>query len=79
MSPNGDGKNEYFIIKGLEKYGTAALYVFNRWGSMVYQSKEYHNDWNGTGLSEGTYFYKLELKETAGVKLYKGWVVIKRK
>lgn len=79
MSPNGDGKNEYFIIKGLEKYGKAALYVFNRWGSMVYQSKEYHNDWNGTGLSEGTYFYKLELKETAGgVKLYKGWVVIKR-
>ncbi|WP_162277571.1 DUF7507 domain-containing protein [Chitinophaga rupis] len=79
MSPNGDGKNEYFIIKGLEKYGKAVLYVFNRWGSMVYQSKEYHNDWNGTGLSEGTYFYKLELKETAGgVKLYKGWVVIKR-
>ncbi|HEY8914988.1 MAG TPA: gliding motility-associated C-terminal domain-containing protein, partial [Chitinophaga sp.] len=78
MSPNGDGKNEYFIIKGLEKYGKAALYVFNRWGSMVYQSKEYHNDWNGTGLSEGTYFYKLELKETAGIRLYKGWVVIKR-
>ena len=78
MSPNGDGKNEYFIIKGLEKYGKAALYVFNRWGSMVYQSKEYHNDWNGSGLSEGTYFYKLELRETAGIRLYKGWVVIKR-
>jgi len=78
MSPNGDGKNEYFIIKGLEKYGKATLYVFNRWGSMVYQSKEYHNDWNGSGLSEGTYFYKLELRETAGIRLYKGWVVIKR-
>jgi gliding motility-associated-like protein/uncharacterized repeat protein (TIGR01451 family) len=79
MSPNGDGKNEYFIVKGLEKYPGAALYVFNRWGSMVYQAKDYHNDWNGSGLSEGTYYYKLELKQSEGTKLYKGWVVIKRK
>lgn len=79
ISPNGDGKNEYFIIKGLEKLGSASLYVFNRWGSMVYQSPDYHNDWNGSGLSEGTYYYKLELKQPEGTKLYKGWVVIKRK
>ncbi len=78
MSPNGDGKNEYFIIKGLEKYPPAALYVFNRWGSMVYQSKEYKNDWAAKGLSEGTYYYKLELKLPGGIKLYKGWIVIKR-
>jgi uncharacterized repeat protein (TIGR01451 family)/gliding motility-associated-like protein len=79
ISPNGDGKNEYFIIKGLEKLGSASLYVFNRWGSMVYQAADYHNDWNGSGLSEGTYYYKLELKQAEGTKLYKGWVVIKRK
>jgi gliding motility-associated-like protein/uncharacterized repeat protein (TIGR01451 family) len=79
MSPNGDGKNEYFIVKGLEKYPGASLYVFNRWGSMVYQAKDYHNDWNGSGLSEGTYYYKMEIKQAAGTKLYKGWVVIKRK
>lgn len=78
MSPNGDGKNEYFVIKGLEKYPPAALYVFNRWGSMVYQSKEYKNDWSARGLSEGTYYYKLELKLPGGIKLYKGWIVIKR-
>ncbi|HEY0612954.1 MAG TPA: gliding motility-associated C-terminal domain-containing protein, partial [Chitinophaga sp.] len=79
MSPNGDGKNEYFIVKGLEKYPGANLYVFNRWGSMVYQAKDYHNDWNGSGLSEGTYYYKLEIKQSEGTKLYKGWIVIKRK
>ena len=79
MSPNGDGKNEYFIVKGLDKYPNANLYVFNRWGSMVYQAKDYHNDWNGSGLSEGIYYYKLEVKQPEGTKLYKGWVVIKRK
>ncbi|PSL24512.1 DUF7507 domain-containing protein [Chitinophaga ginsengisoli] len=78
MSPNGDGKNEYFVIKGLERYPPAALYVFNRWGSMVYQTKEYKNDWAAKGLSEGTYYYKLELKLPGGTKLYKGWIVIKR-
>jgi|GEM_PF-456881 len=79
MSPNGDGKNEYFIVKGLDKYPGANLFVFNRWGSMVYQAKDYHNDWNGSGLSEGTYYYKLEVKQPEGTKLYKGWVMIKRK
>jgi gliding motility-associated-like protein/uncharacterized repeat protein (TIGR01451 family) len=79
MSPNGDGKNEYFIVKGLDKFSGANLYVFNRWGSMVYQAKDYHNDWNGSGLSEGIYYYKLETKQSGRTKLYKGWVVIKRK
>jgi gliding motility-associated-like protein/uncharacterized repeat protein (TIGR01451 family) len=78
MSPNGDGKNDYFIIKGLDKYPPSALYVFNRWGNMVYQSKAYNNDWDGKGLSEGVYYYKLELQLPQGTKLYKGWVVLKR-
>ncbi|TWI84152.1 putative repeat protein (TIGR01451 family)/gliding motility-associated-like protein [Chitinophaga japonensis] len=78
MSPNGDGRNEYFVIRGLERYPGASLYVFNRWGSMVYQAKDYRNDWNGAGLSEGTYYYRLEIKQGSGTKLYKGWVVIKR-
>ncbi|HJT72751.1 MAG TPA: gliding motility-associated C-terminal domain-containing protein, partial [Chitinophaga sp.] len=78
MSPNGDGKNDYFTIKGLDKYPGSALYVYNRWGNMVYQSKSYNNDWAATGLSDGTYYYVLELKRPEGNKVYKGWVIIKR-
>ncbi|SFW84728.1 DUF7507 domain-containing protein [Chitinophaga sancti] len=77
MSPNGDGKNDFFVIKGLEKYPPAALFVFNRWGDMVFQSKAYHNEWNGAGLSEGVYYYKLEVDEGEGVKQYSGWVILK--
>lgn len=77
MSPNGDGKNDYFVIKGLEKYPPATLSVFNRWGDMVFRSKAYHNEWNGAGLSEGVYYYKLEVDEGDGIKQYTGWVILK--
>lgn len=77
MSPNGDGKNDFFVIKGLEKYPPATLFVFNRWGDMVFQSRNYHNEWNGAGLSEGVYYYKLEVDEGEGIKQYTGWVILK--
>ncbi|MCK7554700.1 gliding motility-associated C-terminal domain-containing protein [Chitinophaga sedimenti] len=57
FTPNGDGKNERFIIGGLDKYQGAKLQVFNRWGSQVYRSNDYRNDWNGSGLAESTYYY----------------------
>ncbi|MVT08348.1 T9SS type B sorting domain-containing protein [Chitinophaga tropicalis] len=79
MSPNGDGKNEYFIIKGLEKYPPASLFVFNRWGNMVYQSAAYNNNWDGAGLSEGTYYYKLVIEGVDSKKTYTGWILLKRK
>jgi gliding motility-associated-like protein/uncharacterized repeat protein (TIGR01451 family) len=78
MSPNGDGKNDFFVIKGLDKYPPATLYVFNRWGDMVFQSKGYHNEWDGAGLSEGVYYYKLEVDEGNGLKQHSGWVILKR-
>jgi gliding motility-associated-like protein/uncharacterized repeat protein (TIGR01451 family) len=78
MTPNGDGKNEKFIIGGLEKYPGSGLYIFNRWGGQVYQSKDYRNDWRGSDLNEGTYFYILEVKKPDGIKKYKGWVTIIR-
>ncbi|WP_074238394.1 Calx-beta domain-containing protein [Chitinophaga niabensis] len=78
FTPNGDGKNEKFVIGGIEKYPGAKLQVFNRWGSQVYRSNDYRNDWNGSGLNEGTYFYILEVNKPAGMKSYKGWVLIVR-
>jgi gliding motility-associated-like protein len=78
ITPNGDGKNERFIIGGLEKYPGSAIYIFNRWGGQVYQSKDYRNDWDGSGLNESTYYYILEVKKESGIKKYKGWVTILR-
>ena len=79
MTPNNDGKNDYFIVQGIDKYPNSTLYIFNRWGGTVYVSKNYANTWRAEGLSEGTYYYRLELKQpTGGVEILKGWVMVIR-
>lgn len=78
FTPNGDGRNDKFVIPGLERYPGSALYIYNRWGSQVYQNKNYANDWNGSDLREGTYFYILELRTPEGIQKYKGWVLLVR-
>jgi gliding motility-associated-like protein len=60
FSPNGDGINENFVIKGLENLKDNELFVYNRWGNQVYHKKNYDNTWNGkwegSDLPDGTYF-----------------------
>lgn len=53
FSPNGDGVNDLFIIKGLKVYNSAHLIVFNRNGQVIFDSgdKGYKNNWNGNNQS----------------------------
>lgn len=79
FTPNGDGKNDAFVIQGLELFEKKKLRVFNRHGFEVYQSENYRNDWNGQGLGLGTYFYILELeRENQKNQVIKGYVTILR-
>ncbi|MDX5417688.1 MAG: gliding motility-associated C-terminal domain-containing protein [Hymenobacteraceae bacterium] len=55
ITPNGDEKNEYFVLDPALK--GAKLQVYNRWGSKVYESSHYNNDWNGNGLPEAVYHW----------------------
>ena len=78
ITPNGDGKNDLFVVIGLDRYPGSTLRIFNRWGSEVYQSEDYHNDWGGSGLNAGTYYYVLTANTPTGKQTYKGWVEIIR-
>jgi len=79
FTPNGDGKNDVFEIKGLESYPGSQLIIFNRWGNEVYRADNYLNNWNGSGLAEGTYYYILNRRERTGsTTTFKGWVYLKR-
>ena len=57
-------------------YEKTELTIFNRWGRVVYQSNDYHNDWDGGGLSDGTYFYVLKCKGLKNDATYQGSVMI---
>ncbi len=81
FSPNGDGVNDNFEIKGLEEYSNVKINVFNRWGNLVYDNGDYKNNWNGKNLSgedlsDDTYFFTLEISSKNKIN---GYVTLKRK
>jgi|GEM_PF-687515 len=79
ITPNNDGSNDTFKIKGLENYPGTQVLVFNRWGNEVFRGNNYTNDWDGSQLNEGTYYYLVSRKEKSGtITVFKGWLFIKR-
>ncbi len=78
FTPNGDGVNDLFIVKNIEKYPDSELKLFNRWGEEVYTYVGYRNDWDGRDLSDGTYFYLLTYQFKGEQKVYKGSLSIIR-
>jgi gliding motility-associated-like protein len=83
FTPNGQGGNENFVVVGLERYETPHLYIYNRWGTLVFEDKDYQNDWNGKDkggqdLSDGTYLYVLHAFRGEEVKDFSGTVNIFR-
>ncbi|RYE36967.1 MAG: T9SS type B sorting domain-containing protein [Sphingobacteriaceae bacterium] len=80
FTPNGDGRNDTFSIPDLHQYKQNELMIVNRWGTNVYQTKNYQNTWTGDMLDEGTYFYSLKVMNSKGVQEeYKGYVMLLRK
>jgi gliding motility-associated-like protein len=78
FSPNGDGYNDYWVIKNLEIFPENELVIINRWGNEVLTVNGYQNNWDGSGLGEGTYFYMLKVKMCGGENTYSGYVTILR-
>ncbi len=63
FTPNGDGINDFLIFEGLNFYPENSLSVYNRWGISLFTASPYRNNWDAHGLSEGTYYYVLEIPE----------------
>lgn len=80
FSPNNDGVNDLWNIKSLITYPESNTQVFDRYGHKVFESTGYGTPWdgrlNGELLSEGTYYYVIDLKN--GTPKVAGWVFIAR-
>ena len=55
LTPNKDGNNDTFEITGA--YTTLKVEIFNSWGSTVFKSDNYKNEWDAKGLTDGVYYY----------------------
>ncbi|MBI4646351.1 MAG: gliding motility-associated C-terminal domain-containing protein [Bacteroidia bacterium] len=69
FTPNGDGKNDEWVILGIEYYPEAEIEIFNRWGNRVFSCRgHYENDfWDGTyknrKLPTCSYIYIIKLND----------------
>lgn len=57
ITPNGDGANDFFIIRNADKHPRNKLLIINRWGNPIFEEDHYKNTFQGKGLSDGTYFF----------------------
>ncbi|MGZ3862997.1 MAG: T9SS type B sorting domain-containing protein [Bacteroidia bacterium] len=79
FSPNGDGMNDLFEIDNIDLYTPNHVYIYNRWGQLLWDKEGYDNktvawdgkDSKGNILTPGTYFYLIEIN---GQKTRKHWL-----
>ena len=77
ISPNGDQHNQSFDLTGFDILN---LKIFSRYGNIVYERKNYTNQWHGQDyndheLPDATYYYYIQFKSG---EQKTGWVYVTR-
>lgn len=78
FTPNGDGVNDLFVVKGIENCEKKILMIKDKSGQTVFQSNHYDNSWDGGNLPDGTYYYQFSYSINNINELRKGAVLIRR-
>jgi gliding motility-associated-like protein len=84
ISPNGDGKNDTWVIPGIDLYPECVVDVYNRWGQLIFSQTGYKNSsgWDGKfkgkDLSVGTYYYTINLNSASSPTPITGPITIMR-
>gem|GEM_PF-718431 len=86
FSPNNDGINDVFFVRGKGLYAVSSLRIFNRWGQMVFEKRNVTpnnpaDGWDGTingkRPQSDAYVYVVEVQCTTGQTLkYTGTITL---
>ncbi|MFZ9846556.1 MAG: gliding motility-associated C-terminal domain-containing protein [Flavobacteriales bacterium] len=80
ITPNGDGRNDRWVIDLIEQFPQCQVEIYNRWGQLLFQSPGYVQQWDGTfdgkPLPVGTYYYIIDLGP--GLKKFTGPITLMR-
>jgi gliding motility-associated-like protein len=72
FSPNADGVNDTWEIFGIAGNAEVVVEIYNRWGEIIFYSKNYNEPWNGTYKNqpapEGTYAYVVRVDNETVLK-----------
>lgn len=65
FTPNGDGENDKFEVKGTG-VSSYLLQIYSRWGELIYESTSLEEQWDGTHngslVPTGTYVYSINYR-----------------
>ena len=82
FTPNGDGKNDYWVIDYIDQFPATTIDIFNRWGDQVFSSTGYDTPFDGkykgADLPVGTYYYIIKLNHPGYPKPITGPLTIFR-
>lgn len=63
FTPNNDGFNDFFELRGIEEFGESEVNIFDRYGKLLKSSKNAPFSWNGTFrgkfLPTNDYWYQI--------------------
>jgi gliding motility-associated-like protein len=71
ITPNGDGFNDFYFADSVNSVIKLDLTIFNRWGTVVYETEDPFFKWDGTDqtnnkeCSPGTYFFEATVSEAS--------------
>ncbi|TDB63735.1 T9SS type B sorting domain-containing protein [Arundinibacter roseus] len=79
FSPNGDGINDFFGVKGVF-FDSFQMFIYNRWGQVVFQTGDTAEGWDGrtqgNPAQEGQYVYKVIIRDNTGKDYIKTGTVL---
>jgi gliding motility-associated-like protein len=86
VTPDGDGLNDVWTLRNLEKFRENKVTVFDRWGGVVFSASGYNNEtvaWdglsrNGSAVPTGTYFYTITVRYREDYLEKKGFIELVR-
>ena len=83
ITPNGDGVNDVWKIKGITFHAQSEIKIYNQHAVLIFFHKGYYaNDWegihyiSGQGVPEGAYYYTIDI-HGIGKAEKTGWIYIK--
>ena len=82
FTPNGDGANDCFRVKDFGTVKTLDVMIFNRYGNLVFQTKNSNDCWDGRYKGQpaevGNYVYYIKVLNDCGEEVEKGNLLLIR-
>ncbi|MDO5977441.1 T9SS type B sorting domain-containing protein [Flavivirga spongiicola] len=85
FTPNGDGTNDTWNIRGIANQPNAKIYIYDRYGKLLKQLRPTSPGWdgtfNGTLMPTNGYWFTVEYTEPRGntIKIFKAHFTLKRR